>query len=489
MTVPSVDITKTDGNVGNTSAGVDGILAIIATCERGSFNVPAGYTRPDLALADYGYGDLTESFSYHVPVAKKGAVLVRANASTAAAYGTFSTTGGGTSVASAGASAPLDDFDALITFFTGGTIGTAGIEYTWSLDGGRTQSARLALGTANNIVIPNSGVTINFAAGTILANQTVAVTTRGPRMTNTDLVAALEALRLSDQPYEGVAVYSADADATMLSTLDLWLQARELEGKYRFGALNPVRRDVATQTPAQYATAMSTAFNASSSIRVAMGSDACLVASAIRGIDLRMPIIVPFCARAMAVDISESPAYVARGPLPGVTISDTRGNPLYHDEAKYPGLDDRRLVALRTIYGKQGVFVNQPLLLSPSGSDWVFLQHARVANKAAEMAYQLLTDELNKGVQTAKPRQDGKVFILEEDAAAIEQRIDTKLQQEFFDKKRVTGISFVLSRTDDLSGTGPVTVSSTLDISPLRYIGRIRSNLRLVRQITASAQN
>lgn len=487
MTVPTVEITKTDGNVGNTAPGTDGILVLIAPSEKGTANVAGGYARPDLVQTEFGYGKLNEGAQYHIPVSRRSILAMRGTASTAASYGTVAHVGAGTSVVTAGVSPPLDDFDVVVTVVTGGTIGVAGIEYTFSLNGGKTQSPRQALGTATTLTIPTTGVTLALAAGTVLAGQTESVAVKGPRMTSADLVLALEALRVTDLPYEGVSVLGADADATMISTFDLWLQAREAEGKFKFGLLNALPRASATQTEAQYGTAMQTAFGASATIRVLVGGDQCELTSPVRGVELKSPITMPIGARAMLIDVSESPAYVARGPLPGVFISDEKGNPKYHDEAKFPTLDDRRLAALRTINGKQGVYVNQPLLLSQSGSDWVYLQHARVANKAAEMVFQLLTDELNKGVQTGKPRSDGKVFILEEDAAAIEQRINVKLEQEFFDKKRVSGIAFLLTRTDDLSGTGPVTVTSELQVSPLRYIGKFKTNEKLVRAITATA--
>lgn len=485
--IPSVDITKTDGNVGNTRPGVDGVIAVIAPCEKGTLNQPGGYARPDLALTDYGYGVLSEAAAYVMPVAGNPMVLLRGSPSTAASYGTVAHSGAGTSVVTTGAAAPLDDFDVVIKIITGGTIGVAGIELQYSLDGGKTYSATQALGTANNYTIPNTGVQVQFAAGTVLAGQTETFSTKGPRLTNADLVTSLEALRTADLAWEGVVVLGADADATMLSTLDVWLQAREAEGRFRFGVLNAVPRDALTQTEAQYATAMQTAWGSASSIRCSVGADQCALTSQVRGINMRRPVSLPFVARCMRIDISESPAYVARGPLEGVSISDDRGNPKYHNEALYPGLDDKRLVTLRTHNNQQGVYVNQPLVLSPSGSDWVFLQHVRVVNKACEMVHQMLTTELNKGIQTGKPQTDGKIFILEADAAGIEARINAKLAAEFVEKKRVTDMRFILSRTDDLSGTGPVTVTSQLQTSPLRYIGKFKANAMLVRSITATA--
>jgi hypothetical protein len=481
--IPSVQITKSDGNTGVVKPSADGILAIIAPSQSGTPNVPASFARRDLALAEYGYGPLVEVAAYDMDVAGKPVVLVKSNASTAAEASAVTTMGGGTAVHTVDTPANiLDDFDVLITYMNGGTQGVAGITYTTSLDGGKTNSPVQALGTAASISIPNSGVTVDIAAGTILTGQKVSFSTKGARMTNADLVEALEALRTYGGAWSDLLVI-ADADATMVATLDLWLSAREAEGKFKTFVSNAVPRDAATETEAQYATAMTAAFSSASSIRGCVCADQGYVVSSLRGIRMRRPVSMGLAARGMASDIARDAAFVADGPIPGYQVTDDRGNPKFHDEALYPGLDDLRLTTLRSFHGREGAFINNPLLISPSGSDYVFWQHARVMNKAAEIAFQLLTNRLSQGV-----RKDAATgFILEEDAQEIEALVQAELDKQLVTPGRVSGARFVLSRTDDLSSNAGAELNAEILISALAYVKKFAVNSKFVKRIVVPA--
>ncbi len=331
-------------------------------------------------------------------VAQKQVVLIRSDPSTPAADGTVTHTGAGSSVVTATGATALDDFDAEITITLGGTIGTGPISLKYSLDGGVTYSGIVSLGTAVTYTIPNSGCTFAFAAGDVTTGQKEAFHATAPQMTNADLLVSLEALRTYAGAWDAVYVHM-HADATTVSDLNTWLLAREAEGKYKTAIVNAIPRATATQTEAQYATAMGTAFASASSVDVVVCADAGYVPSPIRGIRMVRPVAMGIAARGMANDISRDAAFVADGPIAGYQITDDRLNALFHDEALYPGLDDLRLATLRSFPGRAGAFVNNPNLISPNGSDYVYWQHARVMNKACDLAYQLLSSRLSQGVR------------------------------------------------------------------------------------------
>lgn len=67
---------------------------------------------------------------------------------------------------------PFDDEDIVVLVNVGGTIGSAGIQISVSRDGGILFSGQIRLGTATTYVIPNTGITVNFGAGTLLAGDT-----------------------------------------------------------------------------------------------------------------------------------------------------------------------------------------------------------------------------------------------------------------------------------------------------------------------------
>lgn len=478
--IPSVSITRLDGQTGVVRPANDGILVIIGPATTGTVNQPTPMTRPDLAASTFGYGDLPEAASYHLAVAKTPCVLIRGTGSTAGVLGTVAHVGAGTSVVTA-TGTPNADYDIVARIVTAGTIATAGITLQVSLDGGVNYGGTIALGTANTYAVPNTGVTLNFAAGTVLAGQTESVTATGPRLTSADLTAALEALRLFAGSYEAILVVGMAATATEVAALDTWLSSREGEGKYRIAMVNSAVR-TAAQTEAQYLTAMTTAFAASSSIRCLVAADQCQIVG-MRGNLAKSAAALPIAARAMGSDVSRDPAYVADGPCAGVLIADQRGNPLFHDEAVYPGLDDIRLSTLRSFTSRQGTYVNNALMLSPSGSDYVYIQHARVMNKACEAVFQVLTNRLSQAI----PRDPATGFIREDVALEIEGLVQDELNRSFVAPGRVSAAVFSLSRNDVITSNAGATLTGSLAIVPLSYVKKFGVNARFARTITANA--
>ena len=88
--IPNVKFTKSDGNTGVVKPAADGILCVIAPCEKGTKNQPVSYTRAALAVANFGDGELSEMGAYNLDVSGKPTMFIRANASTPGAYGAIS---------------------------------------------------------------------------------------------------------------------------------------------------------------------------------------------------------------------------------------------------------------------------------------------------------------------------------------------------------------------------------------------------------------
>lgn len=486
MTLPKTRITKVDGNTGSVSQSATGVLAIIATCASLTPNVAASFARQDLALAATGQGPLIEYAAYVMPITQNPVLLVAPTASTAASYGTVTHTGVlGTSVPSAGATNPLDDYQVVVTCVVGGTIGVAGITYTYSLDGGLSVSAVQALGTATTLTIPNSGVSFVLAAGTLLAADTFSCNVQHARMTTGDLTAALEALRVSRIPWDDVLI-DGECTAATITLVDAWLTARESEGKYHCAYLNTRHKNLpvpSAESEATFAAAMATLVASSASIRLSVGTDAADLTSSVTALTLPRPTSLFLAARVMSIPIGRDAAFGEDGPLPGPQISDANGNPKWHDEALYAGLDDQRLTTLRTENGANGVFITNPLLLSPAGSDYVYVQHARVMNAACTVAFQVLTRELSRGVRKKAPNpQTGKIYIDERDARAIEAMVNEALAVPL--EGQVTDFLFTLSRTDDLSANSGATVNSNMQIETLAYIKQINVNAGFAKSIS-----
>jgi Protein of unknown function (DUF2586) len=487
--LPSVGITKLDGQTGVVRPSATGVLAILAASSAGPLLTPITYVKPDLVAADFVSGPLPELATYHMPNSGKPIVAVRVTPGTPGAYGTVTNAGNGTAVPVAkAATTPSDSFDILITFVTGGALGTTGITYTYSFNGG-PPSAVQALGTALEIAIPNTGAafTLGTAPQTILANQTLACSTTRPKLTTADLTGAngaFEALRVTSSPFEAVLV-DGDADAAMVTAADTWVKTMNLAGKYPIVILT-ARPMTAVETEAAYKTALQGIFSASTSLDVVVCADEADLTSAIRGITQPRPVGLFVATRAMSVDRGVEPAYVALGPLPGARLADARGNPKNHDEAKYPGLDDLRLTTLRSFEGLAGAFITNTRMLSPVGSDYVFLPHARVMNRAAEIAYQVLTQQLSVAVaKNPKPGPNGERYIDETVAQRIEGLVNVAIQREL--AGQVSDIRFSMLRTDDISSNQGAVISCKLESVALAYAKQFNVTASYVKQITSAA--
>lgn len=482
--IPRVNIRRQDGNTGVVRPGSDGILAIIAASLTGPVNEAASHNDETLAKAEFSWGPLTEMAAYSMPETQRPAVLVRADASTDGAYSSI-TKVGGTSVVTHGSTKPYDDFDVLVTFIAGQTIGVAGATYNYSLNGGKTKSKTLALGTASEIVIPDTGISLEFAAGTVAAGETLAFKTTRPIATNDDLPLALEALRTTSSPFDGVLI-DVEADDDTVSLLTSWLLTLNGSGKFPTVFLT-CRPMGAAETETQYKDALDALFAAAACVDIVLCADEGDHVSSFRGIAMPRPTGLGVASRAMSVDIGTEPAYVNLGPITGVKITDARGNLKHHNEDKFPGLDDLRLTTYRTIEGFEGVYITNTNLLSPSGSDFVYLPHARCMNRAATIAWQVLTRQLSRGVtKNPTPGPDGQRYIADHAAALIERLVQDAIDPEL--KGKVDEVKFRLSRTDDISSNEGATITCSIECVALAYIKTFEVTVRYVKQIASAAQ-
>ncbi len=118
----------------------------------------------------HGYSPALDYVALHIATTRKPVIFVGIPVVTAGFFGQNDASGvTGTSVITTSGT-PLEDVNASVTVTTGGTIGATGIVLDVSMDGGRTVKA-VKLGTATTYVVPYLGITLNFAAGTLLADD------------------------------------------------------------------------------------------------------------------------------------------------------------------------------------------------------------------------------------------------------------------------------------------------------------------------------
>ena len=506
MGVPAVSVKKQDFATGVARPSNVGVLAILASAAGGTLNQPAGFASDAAAVTAFTAGVLPELASYCLQIGGNPVLLQRIGASISGNYGQVATSGTGTATATTdGSLFPFDEYNfVLLTFQQGGTVGVTGMTYRLSFDGGLTDGGLQALGTATSIADTVKGVKVNLSGGTIANGQTFAFYTSRPMPNAADVATALTALAKTRIPWEGVLVDSESGTASapdLVGQLDTWLAGLEAVGSFHFALVNTRHKNlpntppgpginpflVATnpgETEAAYVTAMQTLTQNDASIRVCVGADAADYVSSLTGITQPRPVAMFLAARAMLIPIGEDPAYVGRGNVVVASIADANGNPKWHDEDLSPGLDALRLVTLRSFApgGPQGVYITNANVISPSGSDYVWLQHVRLANAASSIAWGILVGQLSIGVGKKAPDPvTGGIYIAEHDAQRIEGLVNNAFVTPF--KNQVVAIDFVLSRTDDLSSTASSLVHGDIEIEALAYLKNFQVQTSFVKTI------
>jgi hypothetical protein len=464
MSTPDVLITQLDGALGILPPSAGKMLALCGCSSSGTVATPAAYARISDVQAAFGSGPMVEAAAYAIERYGKPVILCRATSSTAGTQGTIDVTGVvGTSVVSNGGSpAADDDYEVKVVITTGGTRGTAGIVYKYSLDGGRTYSQLTALGTDLTITIPNSGgVNFALAAGTLLAGDTWGERTTAPAPDATALGVGLDALRASNLSWEFVYI-ATPITAALLSTIDAKLSSMSSIGRYRW-ALGNTRVPNIGESESSYKTALDTIFSSLSQKSTSLWAGGTKTLSSISYRQYKRPLALSIAALQANVSEEINIAAIDEGPLPGVSIRDANGNPDEHDESINPGLDDSRFGTARTWNGVEGVYPTWPRIFAPTGSDFQIIPYRRVMNLFCETVRDYMLHRV------AKPIRVDKVtgFILEADALEIESGVLARLRTVLLQKPKASDVQFVLSRTDNLLST--MTLTGDGRLVPLAY--------------------
>lgn len=192
-----VSVSVIDGQLG-ARFGTGKLQVVAGCCEKGPTTL-AQWSDPAALKTTHGYGPATEYAAAYILRTGKP-VLFRRMAS--ATPGVLSSVDEdlftGTSAVTA-TGTPLDDYEIHLSIVTGGTRGTTGIVFRYSLDGGRNWSAKLALGVAVSYAIPNTGVTLAFASGTMVAGDLAIVYATGPLWDDGELDDVFNDLAASSQ--------------------------------------------------------------------------------------------------------------------------------------------------------------------------------------------------------------------------------------------------------------------------------------------------
>ncbi len=417
-------------------------------------------------IAQHGYSPAVDYAALHLEATKQPIIFIGMAVTTAGASANLVTTGKlGTSVFTVTGTI-FEETSAVFTVVNGGTVGTSGITFTLSLDGGRT-SKLIRLGTATSYVVPYVGITLNFAAGTLLAADVVTFTTTAPMWGASDMNLAKAALVAQQKLARSWVVIGDMTNSTFAGYVTTAANAyASANDRFTYARVNVTDKTSGEATQAAFVAARVTAFaTVDGQRRIDIGLGRARAASPITGWSFRRPAMWFISIREYQKDIHIPTWRKEDGPLDNCSLEDTSGNIVEYDERTVGGALADRFSCLRTWgNGPNGPYVAMSLTRDTEGSLLSYTHNLAVTNVACTV------------VQQQTENVVGKVLQLNDDGTAttaalgrIEETINTALEQALMVEKiigqgpRASKAVWRASKTDILNVVD-ATLTGVLDL-------------------------
>lgn len=441
----NVEITIVDnGGAGAINVAAPSVVAIFGVSSAGTKDTPISTRSASTLASTFGYGPLTELGAMLIA---QGATVIatKVEQSGAGTYANLTQTDAGTSVPSVTLNGTVGAFDTYfvkIVLLSNATVGdpNATVKLKVSLDAGRTYGPTQVLNVSaapSSLVIPNTGITVSFAAGTLKNGNEIAFATYEPYASMGNVNNAIEALKNSAYAISGwgsMIVNGAAKDNQSYNTADCATLQNKLDSlatSQLFERCFVNVRDAANgwgggiaETDAQYTSALVAASLGHNAKRVTACAGFYNVPSAIANVmagtpRYRRPCSWPIQARKSTVAAQVLSSRVKDGPL-SMVIVDSTNDPtdgfVYHDERVEPGLDAAGYATLWTrLQQGSGFFVRSENLFSPIGSDFDLFAIGQCFDNFCNTLVKYFTAKIDDFVRTNK---NGTIY--ENDAQALE---------------------------------------------------------------------
>ena len=197
-TLPSASTSLDQSGAAVGAPSVD-IVCIMGTGSNGPIATVRNTTRVQDELDTFGATKKVDLIAHMIQRTKKPVLSLRLTTAAAGTIGNVDATGvTGTAVPSIATSGDgiQDDEDLGWEIITGGVLGTAGIEFRHTRDGGLTWSGKIRLGTALTYTPAGVGATYTFgtSTATLLAGDAFSAQAYAPTYDSTGLAAGFDAL-------------------------------------------------------------------------------------------------------------------------------------------------------------------------------------------------------------------------------------------------------------------------------------------------------
>jgi len=362
-------------------------------------------------------------------------------------------------VYTASTSVPFDAYELKLEVVDGGALGTGTFRYALdaSNPAGPTWSATSVLPEVPAIgaamfIVPNTGITLVFAAGTYVAGSSYTLAPTAPGYTSDEVIDGLAVLTADPREWSAVHLCgqasSAGGSATMASVLDTQMEAAATSS-FRYAHAIIEAPDVADNL-------LIAGFADFASKRVNVCAGFCRLTSSVTGRAYKRSSALPLAARLSKVGIGVDLGRVSDGSLPGVIY-------LHRDEQVTQGLDAARFSTLRSIVGRQGYYITNGKIMAAAGSDFTLTQFRRVMDVACRIARDALLNFLNAGVRVNTV--GGTIYEL--DARRIEKFVASALNAALTQPGHVSAVACVIDRTNNVQSTQQL--KAQVRITPLGY--------------------
>lgn len=324
-------------------------------------------------------------------------------------------------------------------------------------------------------------------------------TTTPPKWSSGDLYEALTAVKNNPDVLSNITVIHiiGEADATAKDYLQAALEGYAADNKqWKRGVLEAPR--MGTTAEATWVTNVRAAFpTRSSNGLIAICAGEADHINAAYGTYDEVNAATTYVARLMNCEISELPSHVEcdtlRGTqyaLPGLgstiqkpgaasVVSVNTGSNLYQTESTLVDLHSSNFVTLRTHPGLTGLFVRQGVQYVTDGDDYTYVTNARVADVAAQLAYQETLRFLNSNLLTDPVTGQ----LAEVECRKIERNVKARISDELLGGKRqhLSALDVLVDRATNFVANG--TVFQTISMVGRTPATKFKTNLGFVRTL------
>lgn len=471
MTTGDVELTIVDGGA-SIVVPSESVQAVLGCASGGTVGQAVATRNVNTLASIFGDGPLVQAGA--ITIAKGGTVIAcRVTSATPGALSAVVPNAlTGTSVITV-TGTPLFSYFAKVKVTKGGTIATAGIRFQISLDAGRSYGPEINLGTAVTYLIPGTGVTLNFAAGTLVTDATYTFTATEPLWDAAGVQAGLNALQASPYAVSGwgsthlPGVMSGSNATSIQGYLDT-LRTQKTFTRLIAGARDlspPTAYSGTAESEAAWSTAVLADFAAVSADRVLVTAGHYNMQSplplAIAGAPkYRLPLSYALAAKQVTIPPQRHAGRVRDGAVSQIVV-DAANDPsdgfVYHDERLNPTFRTNRIAAARTRLRKQGWYFDDPNLLAGNGSVFRILPLGTVMDIACGIVVDVGQDEINEDVRL---NRSGTIF--DNDALAIENAMKRALKSFMIDANMISDAAVVVSRDVNVRDTKKVRVDVTI---------------------------